>query len=352
MQAVKEQISQTPRLIVFPTPMGAPDPIPPQGRPQDQGRSGHDPVIHGSKAAIAAAIFAGLAMIGTFATAYVNWSNRSDQKTQQAKTDADTHTNSLVDAKLNPAVKAVNDHTDEKIGELASQIHALDVRIARLEGPLASRVSTLEHRADQQASLAKLVLSDLQRNLNATDRNTPGYWPAAAEFITYRSQVSVGTALQTHSRPDMPNCTDNPPTPMGYRMTAEEEKNSVGPNPNQFIPALYENCRFVLDSPEEAARVPYAREGRSFLIKFKNCQIIYNGGIIAVFNPHPRISPVQGRGPTRGDVYIINGQRIEFENCLFLFSIKTIPPQDGQSMTRELLAQSGPLFSYGKIKID
>lgn len=45
---------------------------------------------------------------------------------------------------LGPAVKAVNDHTDEKISELASQIHALDVRIARSEGPLTSRVSTLE----------------------------------------------------------------------------------------------------------------------------------------------------------------------------------------------------------------
>lgn len=79
--------------------MGDPDPIPPQA-PQDQGRAGHDPVVHGSRAAIAAAIFAGLAMIGTFATAYVNRSNRSDQKTQQAKTEADTHTNSLIEAKV------------------------------------------------------------------------------------------------------------------------------------------------------------------------------------------------------------------------------------------------------------
>src|SRR5207245_2138176 len=106
---------------------------------------------HGSKAAIAAAIFACIAAIAAVGSCYVNWSNRSDQKTQQTKEQFKTDVNTLIDAKLNPAVKVVNDHTDEKFGELSNQIHALDVRIARLEGPLTKRVSSLEYQADQQS---------------------------------------------------------------------------------------------------------------------------------------------------------------------------------------------------------
>src|SRR5579862_2550099 len=59
--------------------------------------------------------------------------------------------------------------------------------------------------------------------------------------------------------------------------------------------------------------------------------------------PRPRINAITGKGPTRSDVYIIHGPSPFFENCLFLFSIETTPPKDGQSMTRELLAQTLPI---------
>jgi hypothetical protein len=258
----------------------------------------------------------------------------------------------------------INDTANRIATNQATDINALSIRenlteyaIAKpddLKNDLPKVDSNLQAARKHKVKVAPPVLSNLQAKLSAMEPSTAEYWPVAAQFISYRSQVNIGTAFQTLSRPDMPNCTDNPPTPMEYHMTAEEEKSlkdSARPNPNQFIPALYENCRFVLDSPEEAARVPYARDGRAFFIKFKNCQIIYNGGVIALFNPHPGPSAVQGKGPTRGDIYLIGGQQIDFENCLFLFSIKTIPPQDGQSLTRELLAQSGPVFSFGKIKI-
>lgn len=352
LQAVaKHPVSTSLKIIAFPRRMATVQ----QSEPKlEQNPVRHDPVVHGSKAAIAAAIFAGIAAIAAAGTFYVNLSNRSDQKTQQVKKQFETDVNALIDAKLTPAVRAVNDHKDEKITELGNQLHALDVRIARLEGPLTNRVSSLEHRTDQQASLAQLVLSDLQRNLNATDRSTPGYWPVAAQFISYRSQVNV-VDFQTLSRPDMPNCTDRRPTPMEYRMTSEEERstidetNRVGLDSSRFIPAIYENCRFVLDSPQEAERFPLL--GASFNLEFKNCQIIYNGGPIAILTPNPRFSTFIGRGPTRSDVFIIRGQGLRFENCLFLFTIKAVPPQEGQQMTHELLAQSGPTLSYGHVSI-
>lgn len=138
-------------------------------------------------------------------------------------------------------------------------------------------------------------------------------------------------------------------------MTAEEERstkeqtNRAGIDSSRFIPAIYENCRFVLDSPEEAERFPLL--GESFNLQFKNCQIIYNGGPIAILTPNPRFSAFTGKGPTRSDVFIMKGQALRFENCLFLFTIKAVPPKEGQQMTHELLAQSGSTLSYGHVSI-
>jgi hypothetical protein len=184
----------------------------------------HDPVVHGSKAAIAAAIFACVAAIAAGGSFYVNWSNRSDQKTQQANEQTDAHTNALIDLKVNPAVNAVNAHVDEKFGELSSQIHALDVRIARLEGP-NGRISKLETRTDRQISLARIIdpartlatiraeiqiaktnnkfkpVSDLIDYKNAV-RELPSsayeYWQTVAAIINYQSEINQ----MSHQAPD------------------------------------------------------------------------------------------------------------------------------------------------------
>jgi hypothetical protein len=363
----------------------------PQSAPEpERNPRGHDPVVHGSKAAIAAAIFAGLAMIGTFAIAYVNWSNRSDQKTQRATEQADAHINAFIDLKLNPAVKAVNDNTNEKFGELSNQIHELDVRIARLEGPLTKRVSSLEYQAHQQSireniteyALAKPddlkrdlpqvgstlrtasehkvkvtapVLSDLQKGLNAIAPSTLGYWPTAAQFISYRSQNTVPD-FASLALPDLPNCTDHNPTPMKLIVSDEEAKNGkagdvanvpdllneTDKNKTHMVPAVYKDCRFTLDSPEETARIPNLGEGRSYVLTFRHCQIVYRGGQITLLTPHPSPLPVTGRSHMRSDVYIITGQTVHFENCLFLFAINSTPPVEGQSLTQQLLDQNGP----------
>jgi hypothetical protein len=214
MQAVAERSSASPNVLVFRTSMGTPAANPSEP-PQDQGRSRHDPVVHGSKAAIAAAIFAGLAMIGTFTIAYINWSNRSDQKTQQEKTQGDAHINDLIAA--NPSVKGINENINQKFGELSKQIHDLDVRLARLEGPLTSRVEKLETRTNQQISLARIMdpartlatiraelrvaqasgrplpvsdLTDYKNAIQALPTSAREYWTTAAAIINYQSLLN------------------------------------------------------------------------------------------------------------------------------------------------------------------
>lgn len=298
---------------------------------------------------------------------------------------SDEHIRTLVEDKFKPLNRDVFDDKigklSDKIDKLGDKFDALSQRVSNIEGRLGNRVSSLERRADQQTSLAKLidpnrVLATIRAEIHMAENDkkplatstladyknaiqtfptTSEYWPVAAQFISYRSRVNVGTAFQTLSRPDMPNCTDSLPTRMEYRMTSEEERstkeetNRVGLDSGRFTPAIYENCRFVLDSPEEAKRFPLL--GQSFSLEFKNCQIIYNGGPIAIVTPNPRVSAFVGKGPTRSDVFIMNGQALRFENCLFLFTIKAVPPQEGQQMTHELLAQSGPTLSYGHVSI-
>ncbi len=50
-------------------------------------------------------------------------------------------------------------------------------------------------------------------------------------------------------------------------------------------------------------------------------------------------------GGKRSDVYAFIGQKLYFENCLFLFVINSAPPNEGQSLTQQLLAQSGDRFT-------
>jgi hypothetical protein len=239
-------------LIVFPIYMGAQAPIPPE-QPQ---QSLPTPAQHtwwqqhgttATWAAIVVTALIGLANIGT------TWHfHNADSETKVS----DEHIRSLVEDKFKPLNRDVFEDKigklSDKIDKLSDKIDTLSQRVSNIEGGLDKRVSSLEQRAGQQTSLAKLVLGDLQRNLNAIDRGTPGYWPAAADLINVRSQVSVGADFQTLSRADIPNCTNHPPTPMEYRMTSEEEwstkeeTNRAGIDLSRFVPAIYENCRFVL----------------------------------------------------------------------------------------------------------
>lgn len=214
--AEKDSSPTSPKVIVFRTRMGAAAEVPEPPAPQPH-HGWHNPSVHGSKAAIAAAIFAGIAMLAACVTGYVNWSNRSDQKTQRAEEQADGHVNALIEAKLSPTATSINDHIDKKVGELGDQLHALDVRIARLEGPLTQRVSKLETRANQQASLAKLLdpnrvlatiraeleiaenggkkvsasdLSDYRNVVQTLPSSAHEYWTTAAAIINYQSRIN------------------------------------------------------------------------------------------------------------------------------------------------------------------
>jgi hypothetical protein len=176
LQAVAEQTSTSPQVLVFRTRMGAQAPLPPdqpQPQPNQRQTDWHDPQRHGSKAAIAAAVFAFIAAIAAGGTFYVNWSNRSDQTTQQAQKQADARTNDLITN--NPKVKELSDGLET----LTSNVVSLSTDISNLK----KAVQTL---ADNQSKQTQKIID---RILHAAQTSSP---KIAAQLVdTAASLIAV-----------------------------------------------------------------------------------------------------------------------------------------------------------------
>ena len=259
-----------------------------------------------------------------------------------------------------PTLRSVQEtvkKTETQIDDLKPFIH--DVVTHQFENAAGLPTSTLQQRLpavqhllaiarDQHIQPKPSALEVLGKKLSTLDNTAPSFWPTAGQLINYRSEILVPD-IQELMRSDLPNCVDKPPIPMKITMDAKAEmarKEDVEANKGtQFTPALYENCRFTLDSPPEVASIPELAQGRSYKLTFRRCQIVYHGGPIRIFVPRPKPTSITGYGPTRSDVFVILGQTITFEQCLFLFDIKAQPPLEGQSLTQQLLTQSGPTLT-------
>jgi len=205
----------------------------------------------------------------------------------------------------------------------------------------------------EKVKVTPRVVEDLQAKLTAS-ANAPSFWPAAADFISYRSQI-VSHDVQSLMAVDLPNCTDRAPAPMELIVSDEEAKhgkagdtinlpdllNETDKNKTHMVSALYKDCRFTLDSPEETARIPNLGEQRSYILTFRHCQIVYRGGPVTLLTSHPKPTAITGKSHERSDVYMFVGQIVHFENCLFVFAINSTPPADGQLLTEQILTQNG-----------
>jgi hypothetical protein len=164
------------------------------------------------------------------------------------------------------------------------------------------------------------VVDDLSTQLKATEPSTSGFWPAAAEFISYRSEMLSGWAQTA-----LPSCSEQ--LPVGRGVT----KSSVPTSTGQYAveiehgPMVYRNCKIILDSPEATTTLsPYLNIGD---LVFEQCAIFYRGGPI-IFVP----VRVATQTPT-----VPNGKLI-FTNCIFDVSLPAVPPSDGRTLIVALLA--------------
>lgn len=202
---------------------------------------------------------------------------------------------------------------------------------------LPDLASTMTTATKQRRRVPSETIDALQTKLLTTDSNAPSFWPAAAEFISYRSFNDASWTPVANLR----KCTDSPPSPPTIKEVQSPTKMTLNPG-------VYENCQFTLDSPEDNQRL------NEFLlhtlqIRFKHCLIIYRGGqinLILAFNKLKAAYQVDAPPPASGMLEVTNDHTLEFQECLFDFSFRNTPPEQGQEMTKFLLASNGPIITF------
>jgi hypothetical protein len=313
-------------------------------------------INHKGTSSILAIILCGVSVLGAY---WLNhrkewWNHDVDERIRTVLNEKDG-----VNETLHRVEQTVN-RTETKLETLEPFIHDViqhqfDSAAKLSPSALQERLPAIQHLAavaqNQGVKVDAPALDVLGRKLGAVDTKATGFWPAAAELINYRSQIIIHD-IQSLMRSDLPNCTDHDPTPMELTIGEEDEKTwkrndsrdaskLTGDNGTKMVGALYQDCRFTLDSPEETARIPELGQQRSYVITFRHCQIVYRGGQVALLTPHPHPTAITGKSPERTDVYILTGQTVRFENCLFVFALNSQPPSEGQWLTKQLLAQGG-----------
>jgi hypothetical protein len=207
--------------------------------------------------------------------------------------------------------------------------------LADFKASLSDLGSSIAAARKQNLKVPPKIVDDLIRKMTSTDKNTPAFWPVAAELISYRSLT-----LATPFIAALPNCTDSLPTVSRIIEVPNPKTAKVGPG-------IYENCRITLDSEEENKRINSILSDRNPSLSFKHCLVIYRGGpvnLILSWNNRPVRTIVEGKEPSIGTVSVPN--TLSFEECLFDFSFQGIPPPNGQQITETLLAQNGHTVTF------
>jgi hypothetical protein len=191
----------------------------------------------------------------------------------------------------------------------------------------------------QRVKVSPKVISDLQQHLTATDADTtPSFWPAASEFISYKSFNSASWAIPS----SLPTCTDSYPAPSTVTI--------LSPTKATINPSVYENCRFTIDSPTEDEQLNEIIQKRLAVIIFKHCVIVYRGGPInLIINLDKHNVPWQQGTPenyTESTVDVSVRNAVQFEDCIFDFVLRGAPPAPGRKLTEFLLANTDRTISF------
>jgi hypothetical protein len=148
-------------------------------------------------------------------------------------------------------------------------------------------------------------------------KDSPEFWQAASELISYRSQ-QVSTAASA----SITNCLDRSPT------TQITQATNSGPAVFTHGPFVYSNCSIELDSPKAAE---IFRNTLSLGdLELRHCRVVYRGGPIVVPG-------------ARGE--------LKFVDCLFDISTPLQPANPGRELVANLLAAENlnyVTFNLGK----
>ena len=211
--------------------------------------------------------------------------------------------------------------------------------------------SAVANLKKQKLVLPQTVLDDLSQKLVHADTSAPAYWPTAAEFINYRSQI-IAQHFQDLLRPDLPKCSDHAPIPMQTTFYGPAVEGSTEPSIEK-LSAYYDDCEVTLDSPDEAKKIFDLLDNRLFVLTFRHCRIVWNGGEIALLaQPEKEGQSHKAHVMWGTKLLEYSGRYIRFQDCLFEFKLSSPPVLEGQEFTKQLLEQNGSSFTFPPKTLD
>jgi hypothetical protein len=276
MQAVAEQSSVSPKVLVFRTRMGTPAPNPPE-LPIDPNRAPWNTHWYGNVSQVVTACLAGLALLVSGFNAYQIWSARKAEDNTQV---FNFKVNKLIDDKLNPAVTAINGNIDTKLHPIDDQLRELNRAVGQIQGRLgifAASQKKISDRLDQQASLAKLLdpsrvlatiraeiqtaetsgkllpasdLVDYKNAVLALPTSAYEYWTTAAAIINYQSKIN--------------QLSGEAPDPVKVSQTCLGLTAGTGGS-NVFVSQMFSNCIVDLNTNDTFQNVIF----RDSVIRYK-----------------------------------------------------------------------------------
>jgi hypothetical protein len=184
------------------------------------------------------------------------------------------------------------------------------------KGTLPDLSSAIAAAKQKNVKVSPKVIGDLQEKL-IESTGSPNFWPAAAEFISYRSALTHEDIA--NFRKTMPRCLDLQPHP-----ATTAEAISPGEQTVKINPAYYEDCQLQLDSPREDEMISFWAQ-RAPALTFRHCLVIYQGGAVRL---------ELGNWP------------LTFENCLWDLVVSEKPPASGQKVTETLLTSNPDSFKF------
>jgi hypothetical protein len=245
------------------------------------------------------------------------------------------------------------------IGEIKGRLDELSGRQAKLEiqhdaglSPQALAQTLPDFRSavqiatQQKVKIARTVSNTLSKKLQQIGASAAEYWPAIAEFISYRSfNLVTEDTIKQLAEKSLSNCTDLP-------LANPVVSKVLNPRQFQYQVPTYENCRVTLDSEKDNQAINKYLLMISPFLRFEHCLVVYRGGPVNLLFYRPSkngtdlMTATRKLGTTKTK---ISGKSLQFDDCLFDFSIPNgMPPPDGQKMTVTLLAQNESTLSLSQ----
>jgi hypothetical protein len=270
--------------------------------------------------------------------------------------------NSHIDNRIDAKLKEPNDHLRDIEGKLTAiqstlatlqpfidelVRHQMDKAALSSQPEFRNNLQNLSHTLavarTQGTKIDPSTVNHLAEKLLELKPRPDAFWQASAELVSFRSFNGLNLKDQAIDTAKLPDCTDGLPTPMTIT-------DVIGPHTAKISRAVYENCRFVLDSNKDDQRLNAILAEHSPLITFRHCLIVYRGGpinLILAWKERPTTFSMED-DPRKFHV-LLSDVAVEFVDCLLDFSLRNAPEPNGQSITSTLLAQNGNALKLPKL---